>query len=365
MPLTASPTQKLSDIIQFFTEESDSFHVSNRISLTANGRTALYLSLQLLSQGKAKKWLIPSYGCLSFFQTIRDANVAYELYPLNKALQPDFDFLKERLLQGDIEGLLVVHYFGFKTNLEPLKPLLAERGITLIEDCAHLPISPDLSIPSMEGEAQVYSLRKWFPVPHGGALVLKSPQAINGKGFSSGLARLVFKFLLYRMEGFLGLNLRNRLLSSIRIAQFLEQRDAKNNRYDQFADFKLSAFLRNRLPSLFMIRNQQRENYAILSEIFKGHKRLSPLQPILEEEICPYTYPLLTEPAERDRVYKKCLRKGIPLRIYWRFLPQEVLEDSRFKTTNSLAERILCLPVHYQLKPEEVRAIGYQVATCD
>ena len=67
--------------------------------------------------------------------------------------------------------MLAAHYFGLPQPMAAMRAFCDERGISLIEDCAHafFGVSDDRPVGSW-GDVAIASLTKFFPVPEGGLL---------------------------------------------------------------------------------------------------------------------------------------------------------------------------------------------------
>ena len=108
--------------------------------------------------------------------------------------------------------------------------------------------------------------------------------------------------------------------------------------------------------SIYMRR---RENYLYLLDAFSNFPEAIPLYPALEEETCPYAFPLLL--ADRSSVQERLLRIGVPAHP-WPDLPSEVAGNSDFPMANRYADQVMLLPVHQGLDANHLQRIveGYQ-----
>jgi hypothetical protein len=86
-----------------------------------------------------------------------------------------------RVLTERTRAIVVIHEYGYPhPRLAEMCAVARERGIPLIEDCAHsldsaLPAGPLGSL----GDFAVFSLSKVLPVPSGGVLVAAAPDAAD------------------------------------------------------------------------------------------------------------------------------------------------------------------------------------------
>ncbi len=327
----------------------------------ADGRTALEAALRHCAGGGP--WLVPAYCCPAVRQTFLAAGIQTEYYPVDESLVPVWDCLKARLEQGAAAGIVIIHYFGFRTDWTPLKSLLVSRKIPLIEDCAHLPM-PDPGCENLESEARIYSPRKWLPIPHGGMLMLKhfdgSPQSLFQKSTPDLVPQLA-RSAAFALERGLRLNLRGWLLSLPAFERRVESQDAVGHAYGLAMDPRLVAFIKNGAPAAAEIAQKQRNNYEALAHHLISLPSLRLWRRPMPED-CPYTLPVLLDPARRDGLLRYCLRRGVMARAYWRSLPPEVMASADFETSRRLSESLLCLPIHYRLSSSDLDRVRAVVA---
>lgn len=142
-------------------------------ALFARCRHALQEGLRLLAEGRGLRRLwLPAVLCRCVEEVVRGAGLAAALYDLDGRLQPDLGTVDP--CPGD--GLLVIHYFGLALPVDRLAAACRQRGLLLVEDCAHALPDPAAGVRvGGYGEIAVFSLRKQAPVPDGGLLVVNDP----------------------------------------------------------------------------------------------------------------------------------------------------------------------------------------------
>jgi len=73
----------------------------------------------------------------------------------------------------ETRAIYLIHYAGFPGPVEELRAVCRERGLLLIEDCAHALLSSLGDRPlGTFGDAAIYCLYKMLPTPHGAATIL-------------------------------------------------------------------------------------------------------------------------------------------------------------------------------------------------
>ena len=106
------------------------------IVLTRSGRSALLLALQQLGTQPGDRVLVPTYHCPTMIAPVERLAAIPLFYPITLGGGPDMDFLNA--LDGrPVRAILVAHLFGLPISLTEVRAFCSERGIGLIEDCAH------------------------------------------------------------------------------------------------------------------------------------------------------------------------------------------------------------------------------------
>jgi len=146
---------------------------------TLYGRNALHgISLQIIKYWPQKREiLVPSYSCGDEIESLIKAGFTSITYPVHSNLEIDPHDL-ERCITSKTSAILITHYFGFpQSNTSQIKKLCEANNLFLIEDCAQA-LGGKLNDQPLGtfGHASIFSLRKFLPIPHGGALLINSPE---------------------------------------------------------------------------------------------------------------------------------------------------------------------------------------------
>ena len=318
---------------------------------TLDGRTALWLGLRRLLRDH-RRVLVPAFLCPTIIPPVRAASMEVGFYDVDEHLEPRVDHIEALLRLGQPAVVLVLHYCGFApSGLADVATVTKRYGGTLIEDCAHASLS-SYSSPSMgsTGDMSIFSLRKEFAVPDGGALVVNNTEypgtdPLKTPGALSTALKLTY-LLLGVVEARLRWSPRTRLLSFRRIRNGLQDREDEVDDFDQrvygFGMSSLSeAILARQEPQRMAAR--RRANYAYLLEQLWGISPWRPLYPELPQDVVPFGFPLICDP--RDQIREQLLRRGVNARAYWDALPRGVT-SGEFPNAVELSRKILVLPVH-------------------
>lgn len=144
-------------------------HNSN-IRYFSLARYALANALKVSGIGNGDSVLIPEYICRDLIASITSINAKVLFYQVNSNLSPLYPPEK----WPKAKAVLAVNYFGFAQNLAPFKRYTEENGAILIEDNAHGFLSKDRegNWLGMRTKIGIFSFRKTFCFPDGGALIL-------------------------------------------------------------------------------------------------------------------------------------------------------------------------------------------------
>jgi perosamine synthetase len=151
------------------------------LSIWHSARVALWQGVRALGLSCGDRVLVPAYCCGVEVTTLLAAGLRVDYYRILPDLTPDLEQLAE-LCRSPARGLLVIHYFGLPQPIHRLAAFARERGLILMEDCAHglFARQTDGAALGSCGDLAVFSLKKHLPVPNGGLLVLRRSSMRNG-----------------------------------------------------------------------------------------------------------------------------------------------------------------------------------------
>lgn len=137
---------------------------------TTSGRAALFQALRALALPPGSAVLVPSYHCPTMVAPVVHAGLRPVFYGLDAYAAPRLEALDTAALAG-VRALLVAHYFGRARSLATERRWCDERGMALIEDCAHCFFGQAGDRPvGAWGDFAIASLTKFLPVPEAGLL---------------------------------------------------------------------------------------------------------------------------------------------------------------------------------------------------
>jgi dTDP-4-amino-4,6-dideoxygalactose transaminase len=345
---------------------------NGRAVLTHRGRTALWHGLRALGLRRGDRALFPAYCCGAELEVLLQAGLEPVFYPVGAGAVPDRDAIAS-LLRREPRALFLIHYFGLPVPLAGIRSLARERGVLLIEDCAHalFAFEEDGTGIGSHADLAVFSLPKHLPVPNGGLMVLHQDGATEPTPSQGGAPwRVSAKSLAY----VLATEVEHRLPAVHDRLRRLIGRPAPADAGDVPADSAATAHDAQRFEPAATrwtasvatrallrradgarIRERRRAHYLTLAAALGEGGQLRLLRPKLAAGASPYLLPLL---AERPDAFQRfMLAHGVETVAVWRHSHRAV-PALGFPGEGELRARLIGLPVHQGLRPRDVARIG-------
>jgi perosamine synthetase len=333
-------------------------------------RSGIYHSLHLLGLTAGDTVLAPAYHCASLVEPILHSGASVQFFQIRRDCSLDLDDIRARI-DRSTRAIIAVHYFGFPQRLRELRTLCDERGVFLIEDCAHVLSgqSEGHALGSV-GDVSVFSWRKFLPLYDGGVLAINNPAQAASLRLRdpSPLLRLrIWKNLLDRLvddspfgesAAFRGI-LRSVSKVGRRIVSRSQQPAALavNNYSLDLEPESLSLGMSG--PSRRILRQAKfgdiiearRRNYRMLEDRLTGVPSVAPLFPALPEGVCPWVFPLVA--SGRAGFHLELRARGIPA-VTWGEVVHRDLPLREFPGARFLYDHAVFLPVHQDLSESDL-----------
>ena len=372
--LTPHPTLRSSDVFARVKNDPRALCVQDTLHLTYNARGALHQLLQIIPEHKGSVILLPAFHCTALVEPVAHSRFEAVFYRIKPDLSVDVDDLRAKLT-SKVALVVVVHFFGFLTDLTALFELRERCGCYLLEDCAHSFLTLDAGNPiGARGDFSIYSYYKTVPSLFGGGLRINSRQlavpppyktislrdsAIMGK-------RLIEQIVENAEDGVLKRSVQ--YLETCRVAR---KRAASTNAAppavsefidnpylfrDDFAVARMPALSKRIVMSADWqsIVAARRRNYELLSATLKENPLLQKLFPELPSDVCPWAYPVLLR--DRARFEHQLRSQGVPLFTFGEVLHPllEQSDTSTWSDAQKLSRQLLALPIHQDLSTQDV-----------
>ena len=320
------------------------------ISFFSRGTWALYdgviQALELKNKKKGVVWF-PDYFCNEVLIPLRNSGINLNFYPINKALQPDWDFIENKLKNDfSVDVFVLVHYFGFSSSIKKASNICKKYNMLLIEDGAHLLRRKNIK----EVDFSVYSPRKLLALPEIGILVSKTSKTKlefnrNSLFFLKWLFKNFVQYFFSKLNfNWHIFNLSNQINNTVSI---------NNEKYPSIYSLKLFSLYENRISIYERIRIK---NYLIIEQSISKIKNIYPLFNKLDKNTVPYVFPVIIKKNILD-IKNKLINNGIPV-SNWPDLPPEIIKSSKnHKDAIWLSKHVLLFPIHHKLNNSEIQYI--------
>jgi perosamine synthetase len=338
-------------------------------------RNAIYHGLRALNVRAGENVLVPSYHCTSVVEPILQYGGDVKFYNVGLDLQPDIDDI-EKKIDAKTRVVLVIHYFGFPQPIVKIKEFCQERGLYLIEDCAHVlqGRTEEGIVLGTSGDISIFSWRKFLPVYDGGQLVINNPALKLDSRWDSGSPLFTLKIAKNLLDKLME-DSNSRLVKQIaklsHTPSAIFRRVAAANGYDRSIstvnsydlDFDLaSANLKMSGLSQYIMGNtdigdvadKRRRNYRLLAEAIKPMEGVRALYPSLPNYTVPWVFPLLTYGVEN--LHLRLREQRIPA-TNWSGVIHRSLLLNRFPDARVLYDNIVFLPIHQSLQEYEIETM--------
>jgi dTDP-4-amino-4,6-dideoxygalactose transaminase len=318
--------------------------------LFALGRHALWHGVRALDLEPSDEILVPAYHHGSEVEALARAGLACRFYGGSDDLQPAEPEL-DALVGPRTRALLLIHYLGFPQKLERWRGWCDERDLLLIEDAAQAWLargdrgSPVGSI----GDLAIFCLYKTFGFPDGAALVSRRPPVQPSSPANLGaaaIARRHFSWVRSRAPLSRGTS---RLRDGFTTDEFdLGEAGTSASR--------ATTFLLRRVATTGAA-GMRRRNYKMLLERL-GHRVARPFDS-LPDGAAPFAFPLDT--THKHALLETLSRHAIDAFDFWS-VGHPSLDRDNFPAVQERRRRTIGLPVHQELRPQDIERIAAVVA---
>jgi perosamine synthetase len=340
---------------------------------TTSGRASILLAMEQLGVGPGVQVLMPTYHCPTMIAPVHELGAQTVFYPVTGRGAPDMQWLAG-LENHDIKVMLAAHFFGLPQPMAAIRNWCNERGIALIEDCAHALFGQSEGRPIGHwGDVAIGSLTKFLPVPEGGCWVSNQPTlSAPTLGPTSSMVHIKAAVdmldigVRYRRLGGFNFLLRSALTvmrwlrpGATSVAPPLMPQD------DSLAmdGFTIDSTLAHRAlsgPSRWISQTSPRErnvtarrrNYELFSRLFPANAAaLHPLFPELSEHSAPYVFPLWVQ--NPDPGYAQLRAMQFPVSRWDRLWPGVPVMPSDCGI--GWSHHVLQLACHQDLQETDIR----------
>lgn len=308
-------------------------------TLVSSGRAAIYQALLALGLPAGSTVLVPSYHCPTMVAPVVVARLSAAFFGIRADGLPDLERIDPASASA-AKAMIVSHYFGRSQSLAEVRRWCDQRGIALIEDCAHCFFGQAGERPiGAWGDFATASLTKFFPVPEGGLLASSSRPlpglVLNEPGLKAQvkgwLDVLELATQYHRLAGLSHL-LRPlfRLKNARRAPPPATPKGTKSPSDSMLRDSDMARVSQAPLWACRVLRalprgrivSQRQQNHARYARHFSavhGARPLFPISATSPAPAAPYVFALWVEDA--DRVYQALRDQNLPVFRWDRIWP--------------------------------------------
>lgn len=333
-------------------EEAWKKHLGCEVAIALNSATAaLHLALRVFGFQKGKKVLVPTMT----FSATASAVLYNDLIPVFIDSDPNTLGISledlDRKYDKDCVAVIPVHYAGHPVPMDKLVPWARERGLKIIEDCAHTSGSVYKGKPlGTWGDIGCFSFeeKKVMTTGDGGMIVsndadlLKDVKAMRWVGIDKDNWKTAQEYVSVNRDAY-------HWFYELRVLGW------KYNMNDLAASIGLAQL--KRLPQM----NKRRSE--IISSYLNGLKDCDSIKPVLPYEPNNYVYQMFMVRAEdKEGLILHLKSNGIATGCHYTPLTLQPLFKpyaSHCPVAESEYYKIITLPLHVDLTDEEINYIIY------
>lgn len=337
--------QKLIDLSVFNMEFEDFMFTS-----TGRGAATLILRELQMPPGVHKKALLPPFTCHTVVEPFLKEGYEVSHYDVGIDMYCSASSLASRIEEEQPSVILLHNYFGFQTlkDIESVLQGARDKGIIIIEDLTHSLYS---SIPRLDADYTVGSLRKWAGLPDGGfAAKRKGVFAKKPKEADTQLERMKLDAMhtKYRYIQH-GEGCKGNYLNAFKAAEKLL---SSRKRIYSISD---TSHHMQATMDLEELKNRRRRNYFVLLGGLESINYVTPVFTDLTEDIVPLYLPVVCH-KQRDLIQAYLRESDVYAPIIW---PRYSMITAVCPEAEILYEKLLCIPCDQRyLADDMARIIG-------
>lgn len=352
----------------------------NNVRFYHNGSIALWHGIQAMRLPAGACIAVPSFHCSKVLDVLAHLHIEPRFYEIDADLTINLPSL-EAAIDSRTQAIIINHDFGLLRDLRPIRSLCDDRGLRLIEDCAHCFTGERGGIkPGVTGDIAIFSMRKLLPVPNGGALRINAgglplpsppkppPSQVTYDYLQRNLGRSLARMFNVRTERF-GQQIVKLLYPGI--TKFTDADDYLRARSGEWHGLPSALLNWGIAPiSLRLLEHcdttaltiRRRDNFLALVDHLSGTDTLRPLIRELPAGACPLSFPVYVD--RPHSLIRYLLSQGIEVGRFWQATHPN-FPARQFPSGASLQEHVLTLPVHQQLDAAAMRRIASVIASAD
>ena len=323
------------------------------------GRYALFQALLNIDLEPGCIVLVPAYHCRSMIEPVIYLQLKVVLYPVDKCLNPDFEFIERFASNNKVNVIILPHYFGFPQDMEKVLDVCRKHEIFLIEDCAHAFYgSYKGKLLGSFGHFSIASPRKFLPVEDGGCLICNAENANKKISLHSRSLLLEVKSVLKCLMGLIVNSVSRFNPSSIthlppKMEKTHPQSGGEGMSLEEF--YVESVGLKGSSVSKFLISiaphekimSGRREHYGQWLSAVSDLPGCDALFSELPANVVPYVFPLVVN-ENAEEIFYALKKFGVPIWRWEDFAVSSCVYSKEYRLS------LFQLPCHQELSKEQL-----------
>ena len=365
MYVTVIPSLEISSLLNLNSVQADTFITELSERLVSYGRDALSLSIAILNLKIGDEILLPATLCEVVLLPFIKFGIHLQYYSLDETLEFNIEEIKSRI-NPSTRAIYVNHFLGRPADINGIRNLCDQLDLFLIEDCAHaFGGSNNRGFLGNTGDVAIFSLRKFLPIPNGGALKINRADissrhhlSFEDKHYYGWQHILKLVVLSLASKGLFPLTTFKNLRGDIE--NYLQFEDKLNPADYQPPStiYSLSRWLIRHTNTKEIIESRQK-NYRFWQSHIPSVKGLKPLFPDLIDGQNPFCYPILAE--KRNELVRAMALHGFYLEPTitppYRSIPNLRNPNENFMAIEKISKQMASLPVHQALDINQLKCM--------
>jgi UDP-2-acetamido-2-deoxy-ribo-hexuluronate aminotransferase len=329
--------------VQQFAQELETYLDAKHVIPCANGTDALQIAMMALGLQAGDEVITPSFTYIATVEVM----ALLQLVPVFIDVKADTFTMDVSLIEAAItektKAIVPVHLYGHSADMEPILAIAKKHNLFVIEDNAqaiggHYTFADGKR--KANGTMGVIGCTSFFPSKNlgcygdGGAIFTNEDELANTLKMVANHGQSV---------------------------RYYHDVVGCNSRLDTIQ----AAVLRVKLPLLDSYCDARRKVASHYNEAFANHANIiTPTEASFSHHVY-HQYTLILEGVDRNVVQEKLAEKGIPSMIYYpvpahkqKMFAHFHVADIHLPVTDWLTPRVISLPIHTEMTPEELAYIS-------
>jgi hypothetical protein len=307
-----------------------------------SGRAALRMAFTSLGL-QGKRVAVPEFCCMDVMaRVMADIGATTTFYPVAANLTIDAEMLMDDVCPA-VDGLLFVDYFGLVDHCETARAV-RERfpDLVIVRDSAQALFSSRSAAGDFkDADAQIFSLRKFLPVPDGGfcdARADLTPAIGESRETADDLSDLCNDIKAQMMRVVLeDENASDETRRTAETAYFTYQAHADRARRTEPRPISAVSESIIHWTDFRDVQSRRNANAQFVLKALEGSKKFRPVCEKIGTHDAPLALPILVQNGDRDEIRQRLIEQRIFCPIHWPSSPPHASTAQRDREQSMLS----------------------------